>query len=58
MEALTKKTILIEFEGKKYALPVDATMEELFSQFGITEENMVKIKATKDGFVVVSVCNN
>lgn len=52
MEALTKKTISIEFEGKKYALPDDATVEDLLTQLGLPKENTVRLQATKDGFIL------
>jgi sulfur carrier protein ThiS len=53
MEALTKKTISIEFEGKKYALPDDVTVEDLLAQIGLPKENTIKLQATKDGFVLM-----
>ena len=53
MEALTKKTILIEFQGKKYALPDDATIEDLLGQLGLPKEVPVRLHTTKDGFVLM-----
>ena len=53
MEALTKKTISIEFEGKKYALPDDATLEDFLIQLGLPKESCIKLQATKEGFVLI-----
>ncbi|HMK32545.1 MAG TPA: hypothetical protein VK431_02850 [Nitrosopumilaceae archaeon] len=53
MEALTKKTISIEFEGKKYALEDDMTVEELLMDLGLPKDMPVMLKSTKDGFVLV-----
>ena len=53
MEALTKKTISIEFEGKKYALQDDMTMEEFLVDVGLPKDKTVTLKITKDGFVLV-----
>jgi sulfur carrier protein ThiS len=54
METLTKKTVSIEFQGRKYALPDDATLEDLLTQLGLPKENMVRLQVTKDGFVLLS----
>jgi len=53
MEALTKKTVSIEFQGKKYALPDDSTIEDLLSQLGLPEETPVRLQTTKDGFILM-----
>jgi sulfur carrier protein ThiS len=53
MEALTKKTVSIEFQGKKYALPDDATLEDLLTQLGLPMEGTVRLQTTKDGFVLI-----
>jgi sulfur carrier protein ThiS len=53
MEAIIKKTISIEFEGTKYAIPDDATVEDLLSVLDIPNKNMVKLKATKEGFLLM-----
>jgi hypothetical protein len=53
MEALTKKTISIEFEGKKYVLQDDITMEEFLVDVGLPKDKTVTLKITKDGFVLV-----
>jgi len=55
MEALTKKTISIEFEGKKYILQDDVTMEQFLEDLGLPKEKRVTLKVTKDGFVLVRV---
>jgi hypothetical protein len=53
MEAVTKKTISIEFEGKKYALQDDMMMEEFLADIGLPKDKTVTLKITKDGFVLV-----
>ncbi len=55
MEALTKKTTSIEFEGKKYTLQDDMTIAEFLADLGLQKEKPVILKATKDGFVLVRV---
>jgi sulfur carrier protein ThiS len=54
MEALTKKTVSIEFEGKKYALPDDATLEDFLIQLGLPKGKHIQLRATNDGFVLMS----
>jgi len=53
MEALTKKTVSVEFEGKKYALDDDMTIEELLIDLGLPKDKPITLKITKDGFVMV-----
>jgi len=53
METLTKKTISIEFQGKKYALPDDATLEDLLTQLELPKEGAVRLQVSKDGFVLM-----
>ena len=53
MEALTKKTVSIEFQGKKYALPDDATMEDLLAQLDLPKDGTVRLQVTKDGFILM-----
>ena len=55
MEALTKKTTSIEFEGKKYTLQDDMTIAEFLTELGLPKEKPVTLKATKDGFVLVQM---
>ncbi len=54
MEALTKKTVSIEFQGKKYALPDDATLEDLLNQLGLPKETNMRLHTVKDGFVLMT----
>ena len=54
METLTKKTVSIEFQGVKYALPDDATIEDLLAQLDLPKDGTVRLQATKDGFVLMS----
>jgi len=53
MEALTKKTVSVEFEGKKYALQDDMTIEEFLIDLGLPKDKTVRLQITKDGFVLV-----
>ena len=53
MEVLTKKTVSIEFEGTKYALEDDKTVEEFLMDLGLPKDKTITLKITKDGFVLV-----
>ncbi len=53
MEAVTKKTVTIEFEGKKFALVDDSTIEDLLVQVGLPKDTPVRLKVTPEGFVLV-----
>ena len=53
MEVLTKKTVSIEFAGKKYALSDDTTVEEFLMDLGLPKDKTITLKITKDGFVLV-----
>ena len=53
MELLTKKTVSIEFEGKKYALAEDETIEEFLMDMGLPKDKTITLRTTKDGFVLV-----
>jgi sulfur carrier protein ThiS len=53
MEALTKKNVTIEFEGKKYALQDSMTIGDFLTDLGFPKEMTVTLKITKDGFVMV-----
>ncbi|HET6458710.1 MAG TPA: hypothetical protein VFG24_07530 [Nitrosopumilaceae archaeon] len=54
MEVLTKKTLSIEFEGKKYALADDMTVEEFLIDMGMPKDKTITLRPTKDGFVLLS----
>jgi len=54
MEALTKKTVSVEFEGKKYALQDDSTVEDLLVQLGLPKDKTITFQVSKDGFVLIS----
>ena len=51
MEALTKKTVSIEFEGKKYALQDHMTVEDLLVSLGLPKDKTVRLQVSHDGFV-------
>jgi len=53
LEALTKKTVSIEFEGRKYALSDDMTIEQFLIDVGLPKDKTITLKITKDGFVLV-----
>ena len=53
MEALTKKTVSLEFEGRKYALSDDMTIEQFLIDMGLPKDKTITLKITKDGFVLV-----
>jgi len=53
METLTKRTVTIEFEGKKYALQEDITIEDFLTNLGLPKDMPVRLKITKDGFILV-----
>jgi hypothetical protein len=52
LEVLTKKTVSIEFEGKKYALQDDMTVEEFLLDLGLPKNKTINLKTTKDGFML------
>jgi hypothetical protein len=53
LEALTKKTVSLEFEGRKYALSDDMTIEQFLIDVGLPKDKTITLKITKDGFVLV-----
>ena len=53
MEAITKKTVTVEFDGKKFALQDDATIGSLLLQLGLAEDTPVHMKMTKEGFLLI-----
>ena len=53
MEAITKKTVTVEFEGKKYALQEDDTVEDLLAKLELPADKHVRFQVTKEGFVLV-----
>ncbi len=56
MEVITKKTITAEFEGTRYAIPDDSTIEELLVRLGLPKDKKVQLYFKNGGFVLV--CNN
>ncbi len=53
MEAITKKTISVEFQGKKYALHDDSTIEDLLSDLGLPKDKTVRLESKNDGFLLI-----
>lgn len=56
MEAITKKTITVEFRGRNYTLQEDSTMADLVEHLGLPKDQPVRLQYTGSGFVLV--CNN
>ena len=57
MENITKKIVSVEFEGKRYVLPDDATIGMLLVQLGLPEDSMVDVKISKEGFLIIPKIN-
>jgi len=53
METITKKTVSVEFEGKRHVLPDDITIGVFLVQLGLSEDTPVKMTITKEGFLLV-----
>jgi len=53
METITKKTVSVEFEGKRHVLPDEVTMGMFLVQLGLSEDTPVKMTITKEGFLLV-----
>lgn len=56
MEIITKKTVSVEFEGKKYVMQDDSTIVDLLTNLGLPKDKTVLLQTRNDGFVLV--CNN
>lgn len=52
METLSKKVVSIEFEGKKYVLPDEVTLEHFLFSLGFDDSELVVLRPTKDGFAL------
>ena len=53
MENVTKKIVSVEFKGKRYVLPDDATIGMLLVQLGLPEDTSVDIKISMEGILLV-----
>jgi len=53
METITKKTVSVEFEGKRYVLPDQVTIAMFLREFGLSEDTPVKMIMTKEGFLLI-----
>ncbi len=53
MEAITKKTVAVLFEGKKYALSDDITLGSILLKLGLGEDTPTIIQVTKEGLVLI-----
>jgi hypothetical protein len=52
LETITKKSVLIEFKGKKHVLPADVTLGKFLTTLGLSEETPVRMTVTKEGFLL------
>ena len=53
METITKKTVSVEFHGKRYTLPDDITVGMILVQMGLPEDTPVRMTTTKEGFAII-----
>ena len=53
METITKKTVSIEYDGKKHVLPDDVTVGMFLAQIGLPEDTPVRMQTTKEGFLII-----
>ena len=53
METITKKTVSVEFGGKKYVLPDDITLGVFLVHLGLSEDTPVRMIITKEGFSLI-----
>lgn len=53
METVTKKTVSVEFQGKKYALQDDSTINDLLTYLGLPKDQSVRLESENDGFVLI-----
>ena len=56
MEAITKKTVTVEFKGTNYAFQEDSTMADMIEHLGLPKDKPVRLQSKGNGFVLV--CNN
>ena len=52
METISKKVVSIEFEGKKYVLTDEMTLENFLSSLGFDDSELVLLRPTRDGFAL------
>jgi hypothetical protein len=53
METITKKTVSVEFNSKKYVIPDDLNLGMFLVQIGLSEDTPVKMVATKEGLLLI-----
>ncbi|MDE1767666.1 MAG: hypothetical protein KGI05_00215 [Thaumarchaeota archaeon] len=53
METVIKKTVSIEYAGKKHAVSDDLTISSLLAQIGLPEDMPVRMIPTKEGFIII-----
>ena len=52
METVSKKTVTIEFEGKKYVLQDDLTLSDFRTDLNLPENKLLILRTTKEGFTL------
>jgi hypothetical protein len=52
LETISKKVVLIEFEGKKYVLTDEITLETFLLSLGFDDSELVLLRPTRDGFAL------
>ncbi len=53
METVTKKTISVEFQGKKYSLQDDSTIDDLLTYLGLPKDKPIRLESRNDGFALI-----
>ena len=52
VETVSKKTVAIEFEGKKYVLQDDLTLSDFMTNLNLPENKLLILRTTKEGFTL------
>ena len=53
METIIKKTVSIEFQGKRCTLSDDITIGMILVHLGLPEDTPVRMTTTKEGFLII-----
>lgn len=53
METITKKTVSIEFQGKKYTLQDNSTIDDFLMYLRLPKDRVVRLESKNDGFVLI-----
>jgi hypothetical protein len=52
VETLSKKVVSIEFEGKKYVLTDEITLEGFLASLGFDDREILLLRPTREGFAL------